>query len=140
MERKRMASWLSHGTSVSHENEPGQRRPSPSPDARRIDVVSRDSSTRPAAFEHHLTLAVSRYAPLHSCKPLHRRNWELGTRIEESFPFFRRFDSFDILGVWNFFCWKKRSRRWMIFERRFSFLVRDISFNFFNIGYILFIF
>lgn len=133
MERKRMASWLSHGTSVSHENEPGQRRPSPSPDARRIDVVSRGSSTRPAAFERHLTLAVSRYAPLHSCKPLHRA--ETGClRIEGwiSFPFFRCFDGYLYLEF--FVRIKKRLRRW-IFERRFSFLVKDISFNFFNSVY-----
>lgn len=134
-----MASWLSHGTSVSHENEPGQRRPSPSPDARRIDVVSRDSSTRPAAFEHHLTLAVSRYAPLHSCKPLHRRNWELGTRIEESFPFFHRFDRhFRRL---EFFLLKETIAKMDdLWTKIFIFGVGDISFNFFSFGYILFIF
>lgn len=134
-----MASWLSHGTSVSHENEPGQRRPSPSPDARRIDVVSRDSSTRPAAFEHHLTLAVSRYAPLHSCKPLHRRNWELGTRIEESFPFFRRFDR-HFRRLEFFLLEETIAKMDDLWTKIFIFDAGDISFNFFSFGYILFIF
>ena len=59
------APWLSHGTSVSHERARGRvsRRP------KNRTSLAAARAARPAAFQRHLTLAVSRHAPLRSLRP-----------------------------------------------------------------------